>query len=105
MDGPGMVVAPGCILYADNNGYRRTATALNERRIIGRNKYGTELRIFNGRCALTDLIEEILDAIMYFRQYILENNITGDNCLLSNYQQLYELAEYLLELRENKQQQ
>jgi hypothetical protein len=40
----------------------------------GRGKYGTYLRVSNGRDALNDLYQKILDAIMYDEQYRLENH-------------------------------
>lgn len=39
---------------------------------VGRNRYGTKLRAFNGRSALLDLYQELLDAVLYARQLLLE---------------------------------
>jgi hypothetical protein len=44
------------------------------RRESGRKKYGTELKSFNGRDALTDAYQEALDFSAYLRQYLLEND-------------------------------
>jgi len=43
-----------------------------ERDRIGRSRYGTPLRPFNGRKALVDLYQELLDAVAYIRQEIYE---------------------------------
>jgi len=43
---------------------------------MGREKYGTYLRIHNGRDALLNLYQELIDAIMYLRQRLLEEGIT-----------------------------
>jgi hypothetical protein len=45
---------------------------INERREQGIKKYGTELKTQNGRKALVDLYQELLDAVMYVRQQIEE---------------------------------
>jgi hypothetical protein len=38
----------------------------------GIKKYGERLKPFNGRNALQDLYEELLDAVMYTKQLLLE---------------------------------
>ena len=40
----------------------------------GRSKYGTPLQPFNGRDALVDVYQEILDAAVYMRQLIFERD-------------------------------
>ena len=40
---------------------------------FGRKKYGTRLQSFNGRNALVDLYQELLDATVYVRQVIEED--------------------------------
>jgi hypothetical protein len=45
---------------------------IKERREQGIAKYGTELKTQNGRKALVDLYQELLDAVMYVRQAIEE---------------------------------
>lgn len=42
------------------------------RAIAGREKYGTFLQAHNGRSALVDLYQELLDACMYIRQLLEE---------------------------------
>lgn len=42
------------------------------RREFGLRKYGTLLRTYNGRDAAMDLYQELLDAVMYLRQFVLE---------------------------------
>lgn len=39
----------------------------------GRSKYGVPLQPFNGRDPLVDLYQEFLDAIVYTKQFLLEN--------------------------------
>lgn len=45
---------------------------IEERRRVGIARYGTPLQTFNGRDALIDLYQELLDAVMYTRQLIEE---------------------------------
>ena len=45
---------------------------MQARDAIGRERYGTPLRAHNGRDALQDLFEELLDAAAYTRQLIEE---------------------------------
>lgn len=45
---------------------------VQSRRDFGLQKYGTLLRTHNGRDAAWDLYQELLDAVMYLRQFILE---------------------------------
>ena len=47
---------------------------LQERAEIGKEKYGTYLRANNGRDALWDLYQELLDGVMYIRQLIIERD-------------------------------
>lgn len=47
---------------------------MQERDQIGRKKYGTPLQSFNGRDALVDLYQELLDAVVYLRQVIYERD-------------------------------
>lgn len=41
---------------------------------LGRARYGTPLQPFNGRDALVDLYQELLDAAVYARQAIYERD-------------------------------
>lgn len=45
-----------------------------ERDKIGQVRYGTPLRPHNGRDALRDLYEELLDAVAYCRQMLYERD-------------------------------
>ena len=45
-----------------------------ERDHVGRQRYGTPLQTFNGRDALVDLYQELLDAVVYIRQVIAERD-------------------------------
>jgi hypothetical protein len=44
------------------------------REAVGIRKYGRTLETFNGRDALQDAYEEVLDLAQYLKQVILENN-------------------------------
>lgn len=50
---------------------------INERRKIGVQRYGSELRPFNGRDALRDAYEEVLDLAMYLKQMMIEQGSDG----------------------------
>lgn len=43
-----------------------------DRRQVGISRYGTALQPHNGRDALRDLYEELLDAVMYVKQVMVE---------------------------------
>lgn len=45
---------------------------IQERARLGRKRYGTPLQAFNGRNALQDAYEEIMDALLYLRQALEE---------------------------------
>jgi hypothetical protein len=45
---------------------------IQERVAAGYQKYGTKLQTFNRRDPLWDLYQELIDAVMYIRQEILE---------------------------------
>ena len=47
---------------------------MHDRDIGGRRKYGTPLQAHNGRDALVDLYQELLDAAVYTRQLIMERD-------------------------------
>jgi hypothetical protein len=47
---------------------------LERRMQVGERKYGERLKPFNGRDALLDLYQEILDAAMYCRQMLYERD-------------------------------
>ncbi|OOE32290.1 hypothetical protein BZG05_14900 [Salinivibrio kushneri] len=48
----------------------------------GHDKYGVYLKPFNGRCALTDTYQEILDACLYYTQHAMEQNDGAPDALL-----------------------
>jgi len=48
---------------------------LEARAEMGLKKYGTKLRVNNGRRAIVDLYQEIMDAIMYAMQARLEGDV------------------------------
>lgn len=50
---------------------------LQARYELGKARYGTGLKAFNGRDGLRDLYEELMDAIMYTRQ-IMEEDTVGE---------------------------
>jgi len=47
---------------------------LKERREMGVEKYGTELKTHNGRNALVDAYQEALDLCLYLKQLLMEEN-------------------------------
>lgn len=50
---------------------------LEERERIGVERYGTPLRLFNGRNALVDAYQEAMDLTVYLRQAIAERNLSS----------------------------
>lgn len=50
---------------------------LADRYQLGLKEYGTPLRAFNGRDALRDAYEEVLDLALYLRQAIYERDHGG----------------------------
>jgi len=69
------------------------------RKAEGMKKYGVPLQPFNGRSAMMDLYQELLDAANYMRQHIYENSDANHwglpNDLLTNYQKLLELIRFV----------
>lgn len=47
---------------------------MKERHLVGTKRYGTPLQVFNGRDALWDAYEEVLDLAAYLRQAIEERS-------------------------------
>ena len=45
---------------------------IKKRKVMGKKKYGVPLRANNGRNALQDLFEELLDATQYCKQKLVE---------------------------------
>jgi hypothetical protein len=52
----------------------RVVEDIRKRRELGISRYGTALQPFNGRDALLDLYEELLDAVMYIKQSLVERD-------------------------------
>ena len=48
---------------------------IEKRKALGIRRYGTVLQPFNGRDALLDLYEEILDSLMYCKQLLVEREL------------------------------
>ncbi len=67
--------ATGSVLHSDE--LRQVRAALLERAEFGEKKYGTKLRVLNGRDATYDLYQELLDAIMYAMQARMEGKPGG----------------------------
>ncbi len=51
---------------------------MQERDKVGRLKYGVPLQAFNGRNALIDAYQEVLDLAVYLRQLIYEQEAKED---------------------------
>jgi len=66
----------GCQSISLNGGFALSAD-LKARAEMGLKKYGTELRVNNGRRAVVDLYQEVQDAIMYAMQCQLEGDDFG----------------------------
>lgn len=60
--------------YIDRDKAHMLREDLKARAEMGRKKYGTMLRVNNGRKALVDLYQEVLDALMYAMQGSLESD-------------------------------
>lgn len=54
--------------------WRLVITDMEQRRLVGIERYGTPLQPFNGRDALMDAYFEALDLVCYLRQAIEERN-------------------------------
>lgn len=64
---------------------------IKERRQVGISRYGTALQPFNGRDALRDLYEELLDGAMYVRQAMVERDAAVQAALAQPRQRLGDL--------------
>lgn len=71
--GNGVDVAVVAAQWFKNNGYDEIAEDIEARIRLGERKYGTRLKAFNGRVALMDLYQEVLDAINYAQQCVIED--------------------------------
>jgi|APSaa5957512622_1039677.scaffolds.fasta_scaffold17693_3 hypothetical protein len=47
---------------------------LEDRRQLGIERYGTHLQPFNGRDSLVDAYQEMLDFVVYIKQYLIEQD-------------------------------
>ena len=52
---------------------------LTNRALVGKEKYGEPLKVFNGRRSVTDLLQELYDGVMYAKQLELELEEMGNN--------------------------
>jgi hypothetical protein len=52
--------------------YKIVLGDIAERAVMGKKKYGTVLKTHNGRNALWDVYQELIDAFFYIRQKLLE---------------------------------
>jgi hypothetical protein len=68
---------------------------IQERVAAGYQKYGTKLQTFNRRDPLWDLYQELIDAVMYIRQEILERD-----SYKKKIEEIVELTYYGLEHKE-----
>jgi hypothetical protein len=67
--GDGAEVWPLVIAELRAQGHHRLAEYGAARDAFGRAKYGTPLRVVNGRDALVEVLQEALDAVAYARQF------------------------------------
>lgn len=66
----------------EKNNLKELSKDIEARSDLGLKAYGDRLRPFNGRCVLTDLYQESLDALMYTMQAIQEEKIALEDGLL-----------------------
>ena len=52
---------------------------LTNRALVGKEKYGEPLKVFNGRRSVTDLLQELYDGVMYAKQLELELEDVGNS--------------------------
>jgi len=65
-------VLPAAIRYVEYMGSRELVADLEDRAIMGYARYGTYLMTHNGRDAAMDCYQELLDALMYTQQAMME---------------------------------
>ena len=78
----GIDVAVVAAQWFKDNGYGEIAEDIEARIRLGERKYGTRLKAFNGRVALMDLYQEVLDAINYAQQCVIEEKPSKDEAEL-----------------------
>lgn len=76
------------LMALDLPGAARASVALEGRKAVGVQRYGVALQAFNGRDAVRDAREEILDLLVYLRQAIEE----GRDDLTELYREALRLA-------------
>lgn len=69
---------------------------LRQRDAAGTKKYGTTLRAHNGRKALVDAYQEVLDQAMYLRQQLEEDRGIAGQARADAFQEAINLAESLM---------
>jgi len=81
------------------------AVAIEERKQFGIKKYGTALQAFNGRRAIVDAYQEVLDGAVYLRQAFEEAvespdpNLELADDIYWEYEMLLDIAQALHELQ------
>jgi hypothetical protein len=75
---------------------------LQVRADAGESKYGTRLRVWNGRDALIDHYQELLDAAMYVRQLIEEEKNTETLPELVTDQEIRSITEAISQTAPNR---
>jgi hypothetical protein len=78
-------------------GLEHIAEDIEARIRLGEKKYGTRLKSHNGRDAMLDLYQEILDGCNYAKQLVIENKVGGQTL----YIQLLALANVVKEQLDN----
>lgn len=84
----------------DTDSRIQLALLMDERMAYGQKKYGTYLQAHNGRDPLNDLIEEMLDALVYARQCIVEKRAGNKIFMADHYRELMAITLNLLALRD-----
>lgn len=77
-----------CIDWESNKIRQQLLLDIEQRKDLGKEKYGTLLRTNNGRDALVDLYQEELDAVAYARQKLEEIDI-GDVDFYCDVEEIY----------------
>lgn len=72
-----MIENPEPIPNGNDPIYLMVISDMEKRAIHGKNTYGTFLQAHNGRNALQDLYEELLDACVYLKQYMIETHVVA----------------------------
>lgn len=74
---------------------------LKQRLDKGIKTYGSELRTYNGRNVLVDVVEEIADAVMYARQGLMQGEISQKtfNAIFAVFEIVLDEQDILRELR------